>query len=361
MTHAADLDGTAEAAPALVETETVSFEDLVLARDRARGYPRDDAIRDEYRYKRARFEHARGPIVQEWWSDEVPAGAVLTVKPTPWFRTAVGAQTGAQFHRSTDRATTLYPQVAAALTKGDGLAIRCREILRGSAQQVALVHIFGGATSLLGVVELVRHELHMAREAGTAELANDPEAASEGALSRALGEYWQALSSADAYYRQAAARATQIFYFWGMIVGLLAIAALTTGVAVLVDFLLGRNGISVDSNTFALMLTAVSAGGVGACVSAMWRISSGTFQADYEAGSTHARTIGSFRPFIGAAFGLGLYIALRAGFLPTLQTKATDFYLAALIAFLGGFSERLAPDVFAKAEQRVGEATDERR
>ena len=86
----------------------------------------------------------------------------------------------------------------------------------------------------------------------------------------------------------------------------------------------------------------------------MWRISSGTFKADYEAGSTHARTIGSFRPFIGAIFGLGLYVALRAGFLPTLQANANDFYLAAFLAFLGGFSERLAPDVFAKAEERVG-------
>jgi len=104
------------------------------------------------------------------------------------------------------------------------------------------------------------------------------------------------------------------------------------------------------------MITAVSAGGLGACVSAMWRISAGSFRADYEAGSTHARIIGSFRPFIGAIFGLGLYVALRAGFLPTLQDQSSDFYLAALVAFLGGFSERLAPDVFAKADERISGA-----
>jgi hypothetical protein len=88
----------------------------------------------------------------------------------------------------------------------------------------------------------------------------------------------------------------------------------------------------------------------------MWRISAGSFRADYEAGSTHARIIGSFRPFIGAIFGLGLYVALRAGFLPTLQDQSSDFYLAALVAFLGGFSERLAPDVFAKADERISGA-----
>lgn len=138
-----------------------------------------------------------------------------------------------------------------------------------------------------------------------------------------------------------------------MIVGVLVIAALTTGIAFLVDFLLNRNGIDVAANTFALMVTAVAAGSLGACISAMWRISSGTFTTDYEAGSTHARTIGGFRPFIGAVFGLGLYMALRAGFLPRFQNDASDFYLAALLAFVGGFSERFAPDVFAKVEKQA--------
>src|SRR5262249_24491451 len=147
-----------------------------------------------------------------------------------------------------------------------------------TAQQIALVHIFGAIVSLLGVLETPR---------------------GDGGMDRALVNFERGLSGAARYYRRAAARTTQIFYFWGMIVGVLVIAVLTTAIAFLVKFLLKHGGIDVAANTFALMITAVAAGGLGACISAMWRISSGTFTSDYEAGSTHARTIGGFRPFIG--------------------------------------------------------------
>jgi len=223
--------------------------------------------------------------------------------------------------------------VAAALHEADGLAVRCGEILRGTAQRIALTHIWSSEVSLLSVLEARRD--------------------SSDEISDAVREFGRRLRAADAYYREAAARTTQIFYFWGMIVGVFLIALLTSAIAIGVHFLLRWSSLKLEAGTFALILIAVSAGGLGACISAMWRISSGTFKADYEAGSTHARTIGSFRPFIGAIFGLGLYVALRAGFLPTLQANANDFYLAAFLAFLGGFSERLAPDVFAKAEKRV--------
>ena len=67
------------------------------------------------------------------------------------------------------------------------------------------------------------------------------------------------------------------------------------------------------------------------------------------------------RRFIGAIFGLGLYFAVQAGFMPTLEDQSSDFYLVAFIAFLGGFSERLARDVFAKAEKRISSSAESER
>ena len=338
MAHAADLPAAdAAVTPA---REAISFEELCRARffamsaERAAGHGPEEP---EYLSARKEFERANGKITEEWWSTQVVGGIVLTVPRTSAWKSVFGAQTGARLHRATDWVTMNDPDVAAAVQEAEGLAVRCREILRGTAQQIALVHIFGAIVSLLGVLET------------QARNPEDPGLAME----RALVNFRRDLSGAARYYRRAAARTTQIFYFWGMIVGVIVIAALTTGIAFLVDFLLRHGGIEVAANTFALMITAVAAGGLGACISAMWRISSGTFTSDYEAGSTHARTIGGFRPFIGAVFGLGLYMALRAGFLPRFQADAADFYLAAMIAFVGGFSERLAPDVFAKVEKQV--------
>lgn len=296
----------------------------------------DEDAADKFRYARDRFEVEHGHISQEWWSTSEPAGIAVTFPKIGPMKSVVGAQSGAQIHRATDWETVSFPVVAAALHEADALAVRCGEILRGTAQRIALTHIWSAEVSLLSVLELRTHG-----------------GVSSDQIRDAVHEFGNRLRAADTYYREAAARTTQIFYFWGMIVGVFLIALLTTAVAIGVHFLLGWSNLKLEAGTFALILIAVSAGGLGACVSAMWRISSGTFKADYEAGSTHARTIGSFRPFIGAIFGLGLYVALRAGFLPTLQANANDFYLAAFLAFLGGFSERLAPDVFAKAEKRV--------
>jgi hypothetical protein len=334
MSHAVDLP--AGDARGVVPVTAPTFDELAFLRFRTR--EDDEAGGDRFRAARDRFEQVHGPISEAWWSASTPAAIALTFPKIGALASVVGAQSGAQIHRATDWETRDYPEVTAALHEADGLAVRCREILRGTAQRVALTHIWGSEVSLLGVLE--QHggvDRDMAKH-----------------IADALLEFRHRLREADAYYRQAAARTTQIFYFWGMIVGVFLIALLTSAVAIGVHFLLEWSNLKPDANTFALVLTAVSAGGLGACISAMWRISSGTFSADYEAGSTHARTIGSFRPFIGAIFGLGLYVALRAGFLPTLQAESNDFYLAAFLAFLGGFSERLAPDVFAKAEDRVG-------
>jgi hypothetical protein len=138
-----------------------------------------------------------------------------------------------------------------------------------------------------------------------------------------------------------------------MLIGVLAIALLTSLVVVLIHRLIVNYGIEVTSTSYAFAIATVSAGALGACVSVMWRMSSGDFQSDFEAGSGHLRMIGSFRPFIGAIFGLALYFTIMARILPVEQNETTNFYLVTCIAFLGGFSERLAPDVFGQAESGI--------
>jgi hypothetical protein len=74
------------------------------------------------------------------------------------------------------------------------------------------------------------------------------------------------------------------------------------------------------------------------------------------AGTALIRLAGGFRPVVGAIFGLALYIFIEAGLFPIKLTvtgqKLTYFYLG--VAFLAGFSERLAQDAITKAGTVIG-------
>jgi hypothetical protein len=69
---------------------------------------------------------------------------------------------------------------------------------------------------------------------------------------------------------------------------------------------------------------------------------------------------GAFRPFIGATFALFLYFVVASGLLASVLKVPGDplaahgFYLA--LAFLAGFSERLAPATVTRAEAAFGVA-----
>jgi hypothetical protein len=235
--------------------------------------------------------------------------------------------------------------VAAALYEGDNLAHRCEEVLRGSTQRIALNRVFGAMSSLLSAVEA------NASAPDSSPYEDDAEVRRE-AISDAIALYQCDIASATDYYRQSAARSALIFYFWGMVIGVCVIAVLTTAIVVLVNALLDRYGVGVATDPYVRVIGTVSAGALGAIVSVMWRMSSGAFRGDFEAGSGHLRMLGAFRPFIGGVFGLALYFALEAGFLQPLRA-GESFYFFAFMAFIGGFSERFAPDVFGRAAGAV--------
>jgi hypothetical protein len=323
--------------------DSVPFDELVLARFNAisaetQHRPDAEAQRELYKAVRRRFQLSEGRIVESFWSSACAAGIALTRK-----RRFLVLGTRTKFHRWTELATAQYPQVAAELYRGDNLAHRCEEVLRGSTQRIGLGRVFGAMSSLVSFIEVQKaHELQSVA-------TSDRQGASE--LDGAIAAYRADLDEAAVYYQASAARAAHIFYSFGMLLGVVSIAALTTGIVFVVNYLLDKYGIFVSSDTYAVAIATVSAGALGACVSTMWRISSGNFQSDYEAGSGHIRMLGAFRPFIGAIFGLALYFAIKAGILPL--DKDANFYSIAFVAFLGGFSERFAPDVFGGATSGI--------
>jgi hypothetical protein len=158
------------------------------------------------------------------------------------------------------------------------------------------------------------------------------------------------LEQARRYYDRSAQHQAQYEYFVGMVFGLVALL-----VVVVVLGLIAHGDLLKEP-----LLAAPLAGGAGALVSVMTRMTRGQLVVNYESGRRTIRLIGAMRPVIGALFGGALYLLLAGGLLKIAQTpddatKLLYFYTA--IAFLAGFSERWAQDVVAGAESAVNTGT----
>jgi hypothetical protein len=93
------------------------------------------------------------------------------------------------------------------------------------------------------------------------------------------------------------------------------------------------------------------AGGVGAIVSVMNRMTSGSLILVAESGKAIIRLLGAIRPLLGGVLGLALYVLLSAGLVSFAATPedGKEVLLAAGLGFLAGFSERFAQDMIAGA------------
>ena len=110
---------------------------------------------------------------------------------------------------------------------------------------------------------------------------------------------------------------------------------------------------TLATQTFFLCFVA---GTMGAFISVLMRMSSNSFRVDYEVGRSTIRRLGSFRPFIGAIFGMVLFFVLKSGLLTvdTNDTPNQEFFYYGSLAFLAGFNERFTNVILGKAESTIG-------
>jgi hypothetical protein len=169
----------------------------------------------------------------------------------------------------------------------------------------------------------------------------------QAALSTANKELERARSHIDNFATREAGK----FYILGMF---LAIVPL-----IVVALILGRANMR-DWDEQTLLITLV-AGGLGAIVSVMSRtMNVHQLTVDYHAGKLLICMGGLFRPIVGALFGLIFYALIGSRLLPiSLPTNPPSSVLApdakqqvllffAGVAFLAGFSERLAQDTLVR-------------
>ena len=239
-----------------------------------------------------------------------------------------------RLHSATDWATKGAPDIGHGLHTCETLAIRVTEVLTGTSERIAMQWLLSVAGYLLGVVD---------------QADGKPAPAVVG---RSVRRVHSELAQVETYYDRAGEKTGRLIYFWGMMLGLAALAVI--GVAVYSIFL----KVNVNDMDTQLFFVSYTMGAVGALVSVMGRMSGagGNFTIDYEVGRPALRRVGSFRPIIGAIFAIVLYFSLRGGLIQieTGEGSHTAFFYGAL-AFAAGFSERRAKIITGGAARFLNE------
>ena len=284
-----------------------------------------------YRDTRAAFEARYGEIVGEYWSITEPSGVALTRRRAPFLLRPLVDDTR-RFHRSTDWVTRRAPTLADVLFGCETLAIRITEVLRYTSESVALRRILAVASHLLGVID---------RAGGKVESAE---------VQRVASEQHRELKAIDDYYRRAGVRIGRTVYTQGMIIGLFLVGALATA---FVLPLLTSNVAEWGPDLQALLIS-VGAGAIGGFVSVLQRMASEKFVVHYDLGKRTLYMLGSYRPILGAVFGVFTYFVLASTLLETIPPKHEHaLYYYGSLAFVAGFSERFTRVLVKGVESRT--------
>lgn len=276
--------------------------------------PYEGPAEERYRQFVARFEKQHGTIVNQYWCTTEASGIALTIKRRPFLL----ADT-VRLHWATDWSTKDKPKLMRLLYECETLAVKIQEVLRDTSRRLAIQSLFNVISFVLAFAETPH--------------ASDPKAVAEITRTTRSG-----LKEIDTYYCHAAERSGQITYVGGMLFGMVVPFLLSIPGWIV----LGNNG----SSAVGIGFLCFFAGAVGALMSVLSRLSSGKVRVDWEFGKDTLRTLGSLRPFVGAVFGLMVYLALKSGVIGIdLANKAGSSYYFVVFSFAAGFSERLAQDM----------------
>ncbi|MDX6680218.1 MAG: hypothetical protein QOG94_257 [Solirubrobacteraceae bacterium] len=280
-----------------------------------------EAIDAEYHAALERFEDEHGELISAYWCADYESAVALTAGKPNSNRLRRLLSVSPKFHRVSDWATKDDPEIARLLHKCDELAIRAAEVLRGRSRRICIQLVMTAACHLLSLVD-ARH-VRMSPESQRAAVAAEK----------------RELAAVARDYREAANGDAQLIYFGGMGIGVALLAML---------YVLGGSSILArDGVQDTTIIGCLVAGALGAVVSVIARVNSGSFDLDADVARGYTIFLGALRPVIGSIFGLLTYFAVTSGFVEIFQIPKDPnkaFYFLCVIAFAAGFSERWAQD-----------------
>jgi hypothetical protein len=271
-----------------------------------------------------------------------------------------------RFERSSGRLVGWYMATevfaAAALTEKDGISVTLgRELPPQSAELVDLIRRCQ-QVAYSAFHRLNRYDRDQCQamvfqviEEALRRLDTDGPVRSDDCM----GPLKERLDQAEEFMLRCATRRAQAKYLKGMLIGSVAIGAAITAVTIA---LVAMDDLTRLGGQLVLVATA---GMVGAVVSVLWRMTSGSFRMnlptlDHDMKGTDLRLIAALRPVIGLVFALGAIVLVMGELIPLDQQDGqSQSALFAAIGFLAGFSERLAQDMFARSGQGLAGVENE--
>jgi len=323
-------------------SESVAFPELVWAH-----YLRQHELHDEgklhgpaeveYRVQLERFVEEQGAIINAYWCVNEASAVAITEQRGKKVLGLWRCRPNIRFHAATDWATRDAPEISHALHTCETLGIRVSEVLSGTSERIAMQWILSIGGYLLSAVDGQDRKLN------------------RQAMNRAANRSRAELAQVESYYDRAGEKTGRLVYFWGMLIGIFVLALLAIPGASLYA-IFGSHPLTNEApKTF---FVCYGMGAVGAIVSVMMRmaVKSGAGFIDYEVGRPSLRRVGSFRPIIGAVFGVVVYFALKSGLIQLSTGTGTEpsIYFYATFAFIAGFSERKAMVILGGAEKMLG-------
>jgi hypothetical protein len=177
-----------------------------------------------------------------------------------------------------------------------------------------------------------------------ADEASDPLPAPGPTFTTELDNYRAELDLVHQQFQDDIQRRVQSRYWQGAIVGMILVAAISTVVGMIFWW----------KGTSAAYGVAIPAGGLGALVSLLQRMSSGRLVLDVSASRDLLELFGAVRPLIGAVFGLAITALFAGGLIPAVQIpEGRELAFYAAVGFLAGFNERWAQDMLKSSSDRV--------
>jgi hypothetical protein len=265
------------------------------------------------------FEKAHGHITHSFYCQNIISAAVLTDRNELWI-----------IHPPID--VNVLP-IADLLFECDRINVEADRILGGAGRlsdlQATKILIYSVVVKLLTLID-----------GPTPPLSRN-----------ILDLHWREVKHAHDYYLRAAERYAKFDYFRGMLIGILVCLVLIA-VSATIWWQFG-----FDLDIGRALIGCLTAGGIGAVVSVMSRMTFGELSLDYEAGRRLLTMFGGFRPVIGMAFGAAMLVLYESGILSIGpigdQTKTKQLFFFTLISFLAGFSERWAQDMLGRTADQL--------
>jgi hypothetical protein len=135
------------------------------------------------------------------------------------------------------------------------------------------------------------------------------------------------------------------------------------GIAALVLlYLVAGSVLQKDGVHASTIIGCLVSGSVGAVVSVIARVNSGSFALDSDVARGYTLFLGSLRPWIGSIFGILIYFAVTSKFVQVFQVPKDEtdaFYFMCVLAFAAGFSERWAQDTLTGGLTGRGRGKDD--